>query len=301
MLFDLQSGKRRRVVQVVFGTLAVIFAVSFVFFGVGSEVGSGLSDIWGSGGGGDENPFDEDINDAEDRLAANPADTAALAELVGLRYQAGTRLLEVDTETGTTALTSDAEEEFQRGADAWDRMLKVTKGQNVDTSAALLAVQTFATLGQGLIGQAASGSGEPALADADDAITAFKSAGEAAAPRRQAARRLAARARRRVLLPRRRHRRRRPGRPAGPRRRHPEAARAAAEGARRLEEAGHEAERADRGLPQAASRRPPRARPGPRRTRSGTSAAASAGAAAPSPPPSGIVPRAVPILARPGR
>src|SRR5512134_1147404 len=117
MLFDLQSGKRRRVVQVVFGSLAVIFAVSFVFFGVGSEVGSGLSDIWGSGGGGDENPFDEDINDAEDRLAVNPADTAALAELVGLRYQAGTRLLEVDTETGTTALTSDAEEEFQRGAD----------------------------------------------------------------------------------------------------------------------------------------------------------------------------------------
>jgi hypothetical protein len=179
MLFDLQSGKRRRVVQVVFGSLAVIFAVSFVFFGVGSEVGSGLSDIWGSGGGGDENPFDEDINDAEDRLAVNPADTAALAELVGLRYQAGTRLLEVDTETGTTALTSDAEEEFQRGADAWDRMLKVTKGQNVDTSAALLAVQTFATLGQGLISQAAEGSGETALADADDAIAAFKSAGEA--------------------------------------------------------------------------------------------------------------------------
>jgi hypothetical protein len=179
MLFDLQSGKRRRVVQVVFGTLAVIFAVSFVFFGVGSEVGSGLSDIWGSGGGGDENPFEEDINDAEERLAANPADTAALTELVGLHYQAGTRLLEVDTETGTTALTPDAEEEFQRGADAWDRLLKVTKGQNVDTSAALLAVQTFATLGQGLIGQAASGSGETALADADDAIAAFKSAGEA--------------------------------------------------------------------------------------------------------------------------
>lgn len=180
MLFDLQSGKRRRVVQVVFGALAVIFAVSFVFFGVGSEVGSGLSDIWGSGSGAaDENPFDDDINDAEDRLAANPNDTAALAELVGLHYQSGTRLLEVDQETGTTTLTSDSEEEFQRGADAWDRYLKVTKGKNVDTSAALLAVQTFATLGQGLIGQAATGSGEAALGDADDAIAAFKDAGEA--------------------------------------------------------------------------------------------------------------------------
>ena len=40
MLFDLQSGKRRRVVQVVFGVLALIFAISFVGFGIGSGAGS---------------------------------------------------------------------------------------------------------------------------------------------------------------------------------------------------------------------------------------------------------------------
>ena len=36
MLFDLQSPRRKRVVQVVFGGLAVIFAVSFVFLGIGT-------------------------------------------------------------------------------------------------------------------------------------------------------------------------------------------------------------------------------------------------------------------------
>jgi hypothetical protein len=180
MLFDLQSGKRRRVVQIVFGGLAVIFAVSFVFFGVGSDAGfNPFADGGIGGGGGGDDPFQEDIDNAEERLQTNPRDTAALVELVGLRYQSGTRQLEVDETTGTTALTSESEEQFQRAADAWDRYLKITKGQNVDTSAALLAVQTFATLGQGLINQASQGTGQTALDDADDAIAAFKDAGEA--------------------------------------------------------------------------------------------------------------------------
>jgi hypothetical protein len=54
MLFDLQSGRRRRVIQVVFGALAVIFAVSFVFFGIGSEVGGGFADSLNLGGGSDD-------------------------------------------------------------------------------------------------------------------------------------------------------------------------------------------------------------------------------------------------------
>lgn len=178
MLFDLQSGKRRRVVQVVFGALAVLFAVSFVFFGVGSETGGGIGDIFGSGGGGDENPQEDEINAAEDRLATNPNDTQALSELVTLHYQAGTQKLEIDTSTGSAALTPEAEEELQQGADAWDRYVKLSK-QNVDPSTALLAVQTFTTLGQLQLQRAAGASGEGALADADDALANFKDAGNA--------------------------------------------------------------------------------------------------------------------------
>ena len=50
MLFDLKTGKRRRVVQVVFGFLAFIFFISFVGFGIGSDVSGGLFDAIGLGG-----------------------------------------------------------------------------------------------------------------------------------------------------------------------------------------------------------------------------------------------------------
>jgi hypothetical protein len=177
MLFDLQSGKRRRVVQVVFGFLAVIFAVSFVFFGVGSEAGF---NPFADGGGGDgDDPFKDDIENAQEALATNPRDTAALGELVTLHFQAGNRQLDIDETTGQFALTTDAEEEFNRSADAWDRLVKVSGGRNVDSSAALVAVQTFATMGQGQITDASQATGQEALDDADDALAAFRSAGEA--------------------------------------------------------------------------------------------------------------------------
>jgi hypothetical protein len=50
MIFDLKSGKRRRVVQVVFGFLAFIFFISFVGFGIGSDVSGGIFDAIGLGG-----------------------------------------------------------------------------------------------------------------------------------------------------------------------------------------------------------------------------------------------------------
>ena len=50
MIFDLKSGKRRRVVQVVFGVLAFIFFISFVGFGIGSGSAGGIFDALGIGG-----------------------------------------------------------------------------------------------------------------------------------------------------------------------------------------------------------------------------------------------------------
>ena len=52
MLFDLKSGKRRRVVQIVFGGLAFLFFISFVGFGIGSDVTGGIFDAIGLGGSG---------------------------------------------------------------------------------------------------------------------------------------------------------------------------------------------------------------------------------------------------------
>ena len=176
MLFDLQSGKRRRVVQITFGTLAAIFAISFVFFGVGSGGIGGIGDLLGSGGGGNgdaSSAFDEDIEAAEARLAVNPSDTAALSELVTLHFQAGRQAVD---ENG--ALTSDGEEELRLGADAWNKYVKASKS-DVDTGVATIAFQTFDALGATSFVEArASTSSAEALTAVNAAVADWEAAAE---------------------------------------------------------------------------------------------------------------------------
>ena len=176
MLFDLQTGKRRRVVQITFGTLAAIFAISFVFFGVGSGGIGGIGDLLGSGGGGNgdaSSAFDEDIEAAEARLAVNPSDTAALSELVTLHFQAGRQAVD---ENG--ALTSDGEEELRLGADAWNKYVKASKS-NVDTGVATIAFQTFDALGATSFVEArASTSSAEALTAVNAAVADWEAAAE---------------------------------------------------------------------------------------------------------------------------
>jgi tetratricopeptide (TPR) repeat protein len=176
VLFDLQSGKRRRVVQITFGTLAVLFAVGFVFFGVGTGGGGGIADLVGSGGGGNgdaSSAFDEDIEAAEAKLAVNPNDTAALSELVTLHFQAGRQAVD---ENG--ALTSDGEEELRLGADAWNKYVKASKS-NVDTGVATIAFQTFDALGATSFVEArASTSSAEALTAVNAAVADWEAAAE---------------------------------------------------------------------------------------------------------------------------
>jgi tetratricopeptide (TPR) repeat protein len=176
VLFDLQTGKRRRVVQITFGTLAAIFAISFVFFGVGSGGIGGIGDLLGSGGGGNgdaSSAFDEDIEAAEARLAVNPSDTAALSELVTLHFQAGRQAVD---ENG--ALTSDGEEELRLGADAWNKYVKASKS-NVDTGVATIAFQTFDALGATSFVEArASTSSAEALTAVNAAVADWEAAAE---------------------------------------------------------------------------------------------------------------------------
>ena len=69
MLFDLR-GKRKRAVQVVYASLAVIFLVGFVGFSIGSgNAPGGLLDAIGLGGNGGSGgslstQFDSQINSA---------------------------------------------------------------------------------------------------------------------------------------------------------------------------------------------------------------------------------------------
>lgn len=146
MLFDLQSPGRRRVIKVVYAMLAILLAVGLVGFGIGSDASGGLSEIFG-GSSSTDTGFEDDIEDAEKRVAANPKDAQAQLQLVTLNLQAGNTQLDVDEATQQTVVTSEAEESFNKAADAWDSYLAL-KPKNPDTTAALQIAGTFFLLAQ---------------------------------------------------------------------------------------------------------------------------------------------------------
>jgi tetratricopeptide (TPR) repeat protein len=129
MLFDLR-GKRKRVVQVVYAALAILFAVSFVGFGIGSDAAGGIFDALGLGSGSDspETEFDSQIEAAEEELAANPKDERALADLAALKAQAGQSQLDAD-EQGFPILTEDARGFFEEAIGHWEDYLELDPKQ----------------------------------------------------------------------------------------------------------------------------------------------------------------------------
>jgi tetratricopeptide (TPR) repeat protein len=176
VLFDLQSPRRRRVVRITFGSLAAIFAISFVLLGVGTG-GSGfsISDLFGSGGGGDSSSaFDDDIKAAEQQLAANPNDTAALAQLVQLHYSAANS--QVDDQG---RISSDGIQDLQQSVEAWTRYQKQA-GAKAAVGTALIAYQAYFVLAQAdFSGAASATSGTDQLQGLQSTVADLSSAAEA--------------------------------------------------------------------------------------------------------------------------
>jgi hypothetical protein len=176
VLFDLQSPRRRRVVRVVFGGLALIFAISFVFLGVGTGGGGfSFSDLFGDGGGSSaSSAFDDQINAAENQLKVNPSDTTALGNLVRYHYSAGSQ--DVDS---NGALTSDGEEQLREAADSWNKYVKASKG-NLQATPALFALNTFDQLGSVDFQKARTDTTTTdALTDINSAVDDWKTAAQA--------------------------------------------------------------------------------------------------------------------------
>ena len=181
MLFDLQSPRRRRVIRVTFGALAAIFAISFVFLGVGTgQGGFSFSDIFGGGGGGDAaSAFDDDINAAQEKLVVNPNDTVALAQLVTLHYQAGNAGVQVDQDTGQQSVTSEGKQQFEQSVDAWSKYVKASGGQP-DQGPASIAYQAYFILAQTDFTEAVSAtSATDQLTGLQSTIADLKGAAEA--------------------------------------------------------------------------------------------------------------------------
>ena len=128
MLFDLRSGKRRRLVQVVYSLLAVSFLIGFVLFGVGTGGIGSLSDLFGGGGGGStSSAYDTQINHAKAELKKNPQDEQALQSLARYELLAGQTGVSQSDPTQAPTVSADGAANFTSASDAWTRYLKVTK------------------------------------------------------------------------------------------------------------------------------------------------------------------------------
>ena len=147
MLFDLRARGRRRTVQGIYLTLAVLMGGGLVLFGIGGATSGGLIDaIQGNSGGGSSgsDTFQKRVNALEKQTTANPNDARAWAQLAGLRFQLATTGANYDQTTGQ--YTAKGKTELRAASDAWQRHLKLSP-EKPDTTVANQMVQAYGLAG----------------------------------------------------------------------------------------------------------------------------------------------------------
>ena len=146
MLFDLRGRGRRRTVQIVYATLAILMAAGLILFGVGSGLAGGLIDaLNGNSGGssGGNSALSKQADTLEKRAQRNPRDAATWARLARAKFQlaAGS----IDQNTGQ--YSADGRKDLAAAGVAWDRYLALSP-ERPDPAVAALMVQAFVQLRQ---------------------------------------------------------------------------------------------------------------------------------------------------------
>src|SRR5215208_2766004 len=150
MLFDLRGSGRRRVVKVVYITLAFLMGGGLVLFGIGGggALPGGLVDAITQGGSGGDDSTDR-LRDQEQaasaKARANPTDAALWAAVARARFNLANAGENVDQNTGN--YTDAGAEQLRAAARAWDEHVKLA-GRNPDPRVASLMVQAFGALGE---------------------------------------------------------------------------------------------------------------------------------------------------------
>jgi hypothetical protein len=138
MLFDLRGRGRRRTVQAIYLSLAILMGGGLVLFGIGSDQSGGLFDAFsgeGSGGTSATESIDRRIKSALAATKADPRDPKPWAELAVLRFQrAG-----VDGIAADGTYTADGKRRLHLAADAWERHLALEPEQPSVRAANLMA------------------------------------------------------------------------------------------------------------------------------------------------------------------
>jgi hypothetical protein len=140
VLFDLRGRGRRRTIQAIYVTLAILMGGGLVLFGIGGNTSGGLFDAFKGGGGGGSDTFSKQITQAEKTLKANPNDAAAWVILARARFQQAGQGDSYDQQT--SQFTDKGKSRLQQSATAWEHYLSLNP-RKPDDSLASLMVQVY--------------------------------------------------------------------------------------------------------------------------------------------------------------
>jgi hypothetical protein len=149
MLFDLRGSGRRRVVKVVYVTLALLMGGGLVLFGIGGDVSGGLVDAITERTGSVDDAtkrLQERERAATRRAQADPENAELWAAVARARFNLAGVGDNLDQETG--AYTAAGRRVLRSAGDAWERHLAVA--EQPDDRVASLMVQAYAALGDGV-------------------------------------------------------------------------------------------------------------------------------------------------------
>ncbi len=153
MLFDLK-GRRRRFIQVLYASLAILMGGGLVLFGIGGEVSGGLFDAFSDNQGETDSQFQEQLDQANEQLSADPDDQGALGRKIRASYQLA--LENANPETGTfgdkaIGYLEDASEAWTTyldlNPDAPDPEATTPGPRTPDAALASLMVQAYSEVG----------------------------------------------------------------------------------------------------------------------------------------------------------
>jgi tetratricopeptide (TPR) repeat protein len=140
MLFDLK-GKRKRVVQVTYVALAVLFGGSLVLFGTGSSVSGGLIDaITGNNSSGSNSVFQDQVDRTKKAVRVNPKSEQAWLDLTRAEFNLAASPDGSDPSSGS--LTDTGKQAVLETINAWERYLKL-KPKKPDPATAQFAALAY--------------------------------------------------------------------------------------------------------------------------------------------------------------
>jgi tetratricopeptide (TPR) repeat protein len=146
MLFDLRGRGRRRTVQAIYLSLAILMGGGLVLFGIGGATSGGLIDaIQGkSGNSSGTDTFQKRVDALQKQTQTNPSNARAWAQLAGLRFQlAGSG---ANYDQATQVYTDKGKAELRQASAAWQRHLALA-GDKPDTTVANQMVQAYGISG----------------------------------------------------------------------------------------------------------------------------------------------------------